>query len=392
MPNARNEGIEVRHTRACRSRTGGRCTCKPGYRAAVWSERDGKRIKKTFPTLSAAKGWRADAQVALRSGALRAPSPHSVRQAADAWLEGAKVGSVRNRSGDTFKPSVIRGYEQALRDRVLPVLGSFKLSDLRRPDVQELADKSVAEGHNPSTVRNALMPLRALYRWHLARGDVAVNPTTCIELPAACGRRDRIVSPDKGARLLAALPASERALWATALYAGLRLGELRGLRWEDVNLAGGTIRRRALLGCKGGNHRAEEPRRVAGESQFVAALRDHLVEHRMRQGREIGLVFGRTEVVPFGLSTAYERSRKAWDAVKLDGITFHEARHTFASILIAAGVNAKAICTYMGHSSITVTYDKYGHLMPGSESEAIGLVDAYLERADTQARLAKVAS
>jgi integrase len=104
------------------------------------------------------------------------------------------------------------------------------------------------------------------------------------------------------------------------------------------------------------------------------------------------LVFGHTEVVPFGLSSAYERSSKAWDAVKLDGITFHEARHTFASILIAAGVNAKAICTYMGHSSITVTYDKYGHLMPGSDSEAIGLVDAYLERADTQARLAKVAS
>lgn len=58
--------------------------------------------------------------------------------------------------------------------------------------------------------------------------------------------------------------------------------------------------------------------------------------------------------------------------------------------MIAAGVNAKALATFMGHSSIKVTYDLYGHLMPGSEREAAGLLDAYLQRADTQARLAAV--
>jgi integrase len=73
-------------------------------------------------------------------------------------------------------------------------------------------------------------------------------------------------------------------------------------------------------------------------------------------------------------------------------ITLHAARHTFASILIDAGVNAKAITTYMGHASITVTFDLYGHLMPGNEDEAAALVDAYLERANTQARLAQVGS
>ncbi len=63
-----------------------------------------------------------------------------------------------------------------------------------------------------------------------------------------------------------------------------------------------------------------------------------------------------------------------------------EARHTYASLMIAAGVNAKSLQTYMGHSSVTVTYDRYGHLMPGNEEEAAGLLDAYLDRADTQAR------
>jgi Phage integrase family len=69
------------------------------------------------------------------------------------------------------------------------------------------------------------------------------------------------------------------------------------------------------------------------------------------------------------------------------------SRHTFASLMIAAGVNAKALQTFMGHSSVTVTYDLYGHLLPGSEAEAAGLLDRYLcaqrERAEEQARAAE---
>jgi integrase len=72
-------------------------------------------------------------------------------------------------------------------------------------------------------------------------------------------------------------------------------------------------------------------------------------------------------------------------------VTFalHECRHTFASLMIDAGVNAKALSTYMDHSSITITLDRYGHLFPGNEDEAAELLDAYLE-ANTKARLAQV--
>lgn len=58
--------------------------------------------------------------------------------------------------------------------------------------------------------------------------------------------------------------------------------------------------------------------------------------------------------------------------------------------MIAAGVNAKALSTYMGHANISITLDRYGHLMPGNEEEAAGLLDAYLERADTEARTAQL--
>jgi integrase len=65
----------------------------------------------------------------------------------------------------------------------------------------------------------------------------------------------------------------------------------------------------------------------------------------------------------------------------LVAIGLHEARHTCASIFIAAGVNVKALSSYLGHASITITMDRYGHLMPGNEDEAVELVDRYLERA-----------
>jgi integrase len=85
------------------------------------------------------------------------------------------------------------------------------------------------------------MPLRAIFRRALARCEVAVNPTTGLELPAIEGSRNRIASPAEAAELLAAQSERDRALWATALYAGLRRGELLGLRWEDVDLNAGVI-------------------------------------------------------------------------------------------------------------------------------------------------------
>jgi integrase len=69
-----------------------------------------------------------------------------------------------------------------------------------------------------------------------------------------------------------------------------------------------------------------------------------------------------------------------WREAGLNPIGLHECRHTFASLMIAAGVNAKALSVYMGHASITITLDRYGHLMPGNETEAAGLRDAYLAR------------
>jgi integrase len=103
-------------------------------------------------------------------------------------------------------------------------------------------------------------------------------------------------------------------------------------------------------------------------------------------------MFGSTGEAPFDGQKLQARADKAWSEAGLDRITPHECRHTFASLMIAAGVNAKALQAFMGHSSITTTFDTYGHLMPGSEDEAANLLDAYLdaqqERAEATARAA----
>jgi hypothetical protein len=183
----------------------------------VWSARDKKRIRKTFPTLAAAKEWRSDTVVALRRGTMRASTATSLREAWATWLAGALEGSVRNRSGDAYKPSVLRGYETSMRLRVLPDLGGARLPDIRRVTVQNLVDRMFAEGKDPSTIRNTVMPLRSIFRRAVARGDVALNPVAGLELPAVGGRRDRIASPIEAAALIAALPERDQAVWATAL-------------------------------------------------------------------------------------------------------------------------------------------------------------------------------
>src|SRR5581483_6219261 len=195
-------------------------------------------------------------------------------------------------------------------------------------------------------------------------------------LPAVKGRRERIASPEEAQQLLAALPERDRPVWATALYAGLRRGELMALRWEDVDLAAGVIRVERSYDDKG--RVVIEPKSRAGRRTvpIVGALRDILVEHTARQSRDSGLVFGSSAETPFVPSNLWRRAQRAWKRAGLEPIGLHEARHTFASVLIAAGVNAKAITTYMGHASIQSTYDLYGKLMPGSQSEAAALVDA----------------
>jgi len=120
------------------------------------------------------------------------------------------------------------------------------------------------------------------------------------------------------------------------------------------------------------------------------AVRQEELDHSAESsGRSAGLVFGRSPDSPFDARSLARRASTAWRRLNAERaarelepfapLGLHEARHTFASLMIAAGVNVKALSSFMGHSSITL--DRYGHLLPGSEEQAAALLDAYLRRA-----------
>jgi integrase len=119
---------------------------------------------------------------ALSRGALRAPKPTTIAEAWNAWYKAARDGTIRNRSGDRFKPSALRAYEGAMRLRVLPKLGYARLSDLRCSDLQAFADGFFAQGLSPY-LQVTLLPIRALVRHALAREQLAANPCSGLQLP-----------------------------------------------------------------------------------------------------------------------------------------------------------------------------------------------------------------
>jgi integrase len=157
--------------------SGNSCSCTPSYQAQVWSPRDRKPIRKTFATITDALTWRQETQVALRRGTMRAPTTTTLADEAQAWLTAAEAGIIRTRSGDAYKPSALRTYRHALHSTIVPRLGHRRLSAITRNDLQDLVDNLVARGCAPSTVRNAILPVRAIYRRARDRDQIAINPT-----------------------------------------------------------------------------------------------------------------------------------------------------------------------------------------------------------------------
>jgi integrase len=176
---------------------------------------------------------------------------------------------------------------------------------------------------------------------------------------------------------------SRRCRPATGRYAG----ELQALTWECVDLATGVIRVERSVDRR--SKTCVSPTSRAGRRRvpILAMLRDVLLELRRNWPGE-RLVFPGLTIEYVDLRSLATRAQATFQSARLEPIGVHECRHTFASPMIAAGVNATARRPYVGHANIATTFDLYGELMQGGESEAAALADAYLERANTRGRLA----
>jgi integrase len=360
-PTGQRDGVEWRtDKRGHRAYRGVLNTAASGKQRGGWGSR------------AAAKGWRSKALGEAAAGSRRRSTITLADAAAD-FIAGLKAGAIVTRAGHPYRPNTIRGYDRDLA-KVAAELGPHKLAEIRRADVQALVDGWSAAGWGPSSIRNGLDPLRTIYRRALARDQVAVNPCAGVQVPASPASPMRIVSKSEASAMLAALPAGQRALWACALYAGLRRGELQALRWKDVDLSAGLIRV-----SRGWDQHAgpQLPKTRAGERNVPIVPPLAALLHR---GDDDALVFGRTAGQPFTPSTVRARANAAWAAAGLAPIALHQARHCFASMMIDSGANPKALSVVLGHTSVTLTFDLYGHLMPGGEAEVGRLLAVWLER------------
>jgi integrase len=214
----------------------------------------------------------------------------------------------------------------------------------------------------------------------LSLDEVVANPCSGLRQPAVRGRRDRIASPPEAAQ-----PSpSYRSVIARCWYRHVRrpvpwrtprprVARHRPAGWEDP--------RGTFLGLRLAAGRRPEVEGSTRTVPIASKLKTILAEHRLATGRAEGLVLGGggRPMRPQALS---DRCTTAWEDAKLDRITLHEARHSYASLMIATGVNAKVLSTYMGHANISITLDRYGHLMPGNEGEAAVLLDGYLSASE----------
>ena len=368
-------------------------TGRTRYRGVINTRATGKQNGPWCDANAEAKAWRVKALGEAQAGTRRRSSGVTLREAWEDFYAAAKAGTATNRSGDRFRPSTLRGYERAWK-RIDPELGAHRLDAIRRADLQALIDRWAADGVKPATIRNSLDPMRTIYRRSMVRDLVSVNPTANLEVPKVDNARERFASREEAAALIAALPEGEQALWATAFYGGLRRGELRALRWAHVHLEHAQHGPHIHVQRAWDDEEGDGPpktRAAVRRVPITPTLRAFLDTHKAATGRSgSDLVFGREATQPFIPSTVRNRALTAW-GWKHDGKTLaktrddaaepiglHECRHTFASLMIAAGCNAKALSVVMGHESIGITFDRYGKLMPGGEAEVGRLLSTYL--------------
>ncbi len=345
------------------------------YRGTYYDRRLGKKIRGPWTTsLAEAKAWRVDAQAAAQAAAERPASARTVKEAATEWLELAAASHARNRTGDPYKPSVIRSYRGSFETHVYPVLGGTPMDQIDQPMLYRLIERWQLDGFGASSIRNAMTALRVVLRHAAARGEITANPCSGLRLPAGRGRRDRVADPAEAERLVAALPPFERVLYATAIYAGLRRGELAGLRWSDLDLTRGTLRVERSYDFVARVYTT--PKSAAGVRVVPMAtrLRELLVERGLdNRVASNDPVFG-----PFNPRSISKRADAAFKAAGERRITLHECRHTYASLSVAAGVAPKELQASMGHASIGITMDRYAHLWPTSVDVFRTKLDDYL--------------
>jgi integrase len=332
------------------------------------------RWKTVGTKISEARRQRDLLSAKADQGELAAPCRLTFAELAESWMEGFEA---QVKSGERSERT-LENYRYHLDRHLLPTLGKKRLQPISTDDCARLIASLRAKGLAPKTIAGALVPLGRVLSLALRRGYISSNPLQRLESserPHIQRREQRVLTHEEIGKLLTACLPSHRPLIATALYTGMRLSELLGLTWEEVDFESGLIRVRNQLS----RARRDRPaRRVRLKTN--AAVRDipllpqlgsMLKQHKLASpfSANSGYVFSTALGTPVGYRNVERRGlRRAAKKAGLEHegrppLRVHDLRHTFASHLIVdLRLDVAQVSRILGHARPSITLDTYTHL------------------------------
>jgi integrase len=301
----------------------------------------------------------------------------------DRWLNGSVAGYV--------KPSTFESYERMIRNHIRPSLGHKKLKTLAPDHVQYFYQSKLDDGLAPGTVRlmHGILhkALEQAVKWETVPRNV------CKAVTAPKPKPEEICPLDsEQAKLLLEASCGNRleALYVLAVTAGLRVGELLGLKWEDVDLDSSTLRvRRTRSQARSGptftSPKNGKGRNIKLTQRAIEALKSHRAAQnaeRHKAGslwRDDNLVFSTMTGKPLDFRNVATASFKPLlKKAELPDIRFHDLRHTCATLLLSRGHHPKLVQELLGHASVAITLDRYSHVLPGMGDQTAAAMEAAL--------------
>jgi integrase len=362
-----------------------------GSRGEAWvvnyTDGGGKRRLKTFRRRRDAEVFELSVAGEVRAG-LHVPDSQSVTlaEAGRLWLDSCDLAGLER--------ATLVDYRRHLELHIVPLIGAIKLSQLTAPAVRAFADALRKGGTSPAMVRKLRVSLSAILTDALERGLVAQNIVKGMRKQRRGSEADRhrgklrvgvdIPTPDEVRRFLAHLEGRWRPLFLTAIFTGLRASELRGLRWGDVDLRGGEIRvrQRADRYCVIGRPKSESAERAVPLLPMVVnVLREHHLacpkgDQDLVFPNDAGNVYDHASIIKRGLVPLMIRAGLVDAKGKPKYTGLHSLRHFYASWCINRRVDGglelplKVVQARLGHASIQMTADTYGHLFPRGDDGA----------------------
>jgi integrase len=350
---------------------------------------NGSRHLKTFKLKKDADAYAAQVSVDVSKGVHIAPSKSvTVAEAGELWIKDCEANELER--------ATINNYKQHLRLHINPFLGHYKLSTLTVPLMRKFRDDLRDNGRSPTRVRVVMASFGALLADALERGLLATNVVRSMkkERTRKSKREQKqrlridvdIPSPDEIKRLIVHLPDKYRPLLLTAIFTGLRASELRGLRWEDVDLPHGKlhVRQRADRFNKIDKPKSESSERTVPLTPMVMnTLREWKLRCPKGEQGKLQYVFPtgtggieyHSNILQRGLEPA-QIAAKIVDGNGKPKYGLHALRHFYASWCINRAKDGglelplKMVQERMGHLTLAMTADRYGHLFPSGDDGA----------------------